>query len=630
MPKYRQFPPVGIKNRTWPDRVQTTAPIWCSVDLRDGNQALATPMNIDQKMKMFHLLVELGFKEIEIGFPSASQIEYDFARTLIEGGHIPDDVTVQVLTQSRTHLIERTFQSLKGAKRAILHLYNSTSEQQRRITFGKSRQEIKEIALDGTRQVISLLPTVPGTEIVFQYSPESFTATELDYAVEVCSEVQEAWDPAKRGKLILNLPATVELATPNVYADQIELFCREIPDRDRAIISLHTHNDRGTGVAATELGLLAGAERVEGTLFGNGERTGNVDIVTLALNLFTQGVDPGLDFSNIPRVRQIYEECTLMDVHDRHPYAGNLVFTAFSGSHQDAISKGMALIRSGAGAVDRAGAGAAKAGSGAADAGTPAAIGTASHNVVEDKPVAGASGQSWRAAFNASTPLWDVPYLPIDPVDIGRTYQAIIRFNSQSGKGGVAYILEQEYGLAIPRAMQPELGAAATKVSDALVRELTAAEIFEIFQNEFVNVDKPLHLDTYSVQRGESHDVSFSGVIRVPGADGGLTITGSGNGPIDAFVHALRATFGVSISIAEYTEQAIGAGSGTEAAAFISIQTDSGSRSWGVGQDTDTSAANFGAILCAVNRAHAAGDRVIRTALDTWFAKAPKNAAGSA
>ncbi|NCN06210.1 MAG: 2-isopropylmalate synthase, partial [Spirochaetales bacterium] len=345
MAKYRMYPPLELRNRQWPDRVHMAPPVWCSVDLRDGNQALATPMSVDQKLKLFHLLVEVGFKEIEIGFPSASQIEYDFLRKLIEEDHIPADVWVQVLTQSRRHLIERTFESLRGAKRAIVHLYNSTSEQQRRITFGLSKDEIKQIALEGTNQVIESLPSLPGTEVVFQYSPESFTATEMDYALEVCQGVMELWDPKVRGRMILNLPATVELSTPNIYADQIEWFCRNLKDREQAIISLHTHNDRGTGVAATELGMLAGADRVEGTLFGNGERTGNVDIVTVAMNLYTQGMNPGLDFSHLPRVRQVYEECTLMDVHPRHPYGGDLVFTAFSGSHQDAISKGMALIK---------------------------------------------------------------------------------------------------------------------------------------------------------------------------------------------------------------------------------------------------------------------------------------------
>ncbi len=561
---------MDMPSRQWPNRVHTSAPIWCSVDLRDGNQALATPMNVDQKLRMFHLLVQLGFKEIEIGFPSASQIEYDFLRKLIEENHIPDDVWVQVLTQSRDHLIQKTFESLKGAKRAIVHLYNSTSEQQRRITFGKSKEEIKAIALDGTQLVIDLLPQLQGTEVMFQYSPESFTATEIDYALEVCQGVKDLWNPKKRGTMILNLPATVELSTPNIYADQIEWFCEHLQGRNEVIISLHTHNDRGTGVAATELGMLAGADRVEGTLFGNGERTGNVDIITLGLNLFTQGIHPHLDFSNLPRIRQVYEECTLMDVHPRHPYGGELVFTAFSGSHQDAISKGMALVEQ------------------------------------EEAKIAGPADpgkERWDRAFSTLTPLWDVPYLPIDPKDIGRTYQAIIRINSQSGKGGVAYILEQEYGIRIPRSMQPELGTITNKVSDTLVRELTAEEIFDIFQKEFVNQTSHYELVSYHVSREESHRVQFSGIIRVD--DSRVEVTGYGNGPIDAFVHGLQESFNISVSVAEYTEQAIGAGSGTEAAAFICLQTPQGIRVWGVGQDTDTSGANFAAILSGVNRASA-------------------------
>lgn len=573
MPKYRPFPPLGLKDRQWPDKVQERAPIWCSVDLRDGNQALAIPMNVDQKLRMFQLLVDLGFKEIEVGFPSASQIEHDFLRKLIEKDLIPEDVCIQVLTQSRKHLIERTFQSLKGARRAIVHLYNSTSEQQRRITFGKSKEEVKEIALEGTALVIDLLKELPGTEVVFQYSPESFTATEMDYALEVCQAVKDLWNPEKRGRMILNLPATVELSTPNIYADQIEWFSRSIEGRQGCIISLHTHNDRGTGVAATELGILAGAERVEGTLFGNGERTGNVDIVTLALNLYTQGLDPELDFSNLPWVRQVYEECTLMDVHPRHPYAGDLVFTAFSGSHQDAISKGMALV----------------------DQAQEALQGTES-----------ASRQSWNSAFKPGTPVWDVPYIPVDPKDLGRTYQAIIRINSQSGKGGVSYVLEHEFGISLPRSMQPELGTAANRVSDRLVRELSAQEIYEIFQNEFVNRKAPYALGTYALTRDETHSVVFRGSILFNGKP--LEVEGAGNGPIDAFTQSLKTHFAIDLSVAEYTEQAIGAGSGTEAAAFICLQTKGGERIWGVGQDTDTSAANFSAILSAINRAITAGN----------------------
>ena len=580
MAKYRPYPTLNLPNRTWPNKVHTSAPTWCSVDLRDGNQALATPMNVDQKLELFHLLVELGFKEIEVGFPSASQIEYDFLRKLIEEGHIPEDVYVQVLTQSRKHLIERTFESLRGAKNAILHLYNSTSEQQRRITFNLGKEEIKQIALDGTQMVIDLLPTLPGTNLVFQYSPESFTATEMDYGLEVCQGVMDLWNPEQRGTMILNLPATVELSTPNIYADQIEWFCQNLKNRDRAIISLHTHNDRGTGVAATELGMLAGADRVEGTLFGNGERTGNVDIVTLALNLYTQGIDPKLDFSNLPRVRQVYEECTLMDVHPRHPYGGDLVFTAFSGSHQDAISKGMALVDE---ETKKAGLG---------------------KSLTPEKE--SHSHKKWRESFSTLTPLWDVPYLPLDPQDIGRSYQAIIRINSQSGKGGVAYILEQVYGIQVPRPMQPELGAITNRVSDQLVRELTADEIFDIFQREFVNRIIPYELLTYNLERKEDHRVRFHGEVTFDGNR--VSIDGVGNGPIDGFVHGLADCADIQVTIAEYSEQAIGTGSGTEAAAFICLTTQSGNRFWGVGRDTDTSAANFAAILSAVNRAIAAGE----------------------
>jgi 2-isopropylmalate synthase len=547
MPKYRPYPPVKLENRTWPDQVIDRAPRWCTVDLRDGNQALAQPMNITEKERMFNLLVEMGFKEIEIGFPSASQIEYDFLRTLIENDMIPDEVAVQVLTQSRQHLIERTVESLKGTKRAVIHLYNSTSEQQRRITFRKSKDEIKAIAIEGTQHIIDLLPRLEGTEVIFQYSPESFTGTELDYALEVCEAVIDRWDPAKRGKMIINLPATVELSTPNIFADQIEWMCRNFKRRDEIIISLHTHNDRGSGVAATELGLMAGADRVEGTLFGNGERTGNVDIITLAANMFSQGIDPGLYLHDIPRIRRIYEETTRMRVHERHPYGGDLVFTAFSGSHQDAISKGMALV---------------------------------SRN--EDQ-------------------LWDVPYLPIDPQDIGRSYEAIIRINSQSGKGGVAYVLENEYGLKIPKSMQPELGGTVTALSDKVIRELSSAEIKEAFDREYVNRTDQIGLGDYTLSRSHhTHEVLFTGTVEIDGEE--IELLGRGNGPIDAFMHGINSLLDLQVSIAEYEEQAIGTGSATEAAAYIRVENSEGHAMWGVGRDTDTSAAHFMAILSAMNR----------------------------
>lgn len=547
MAKYAAYPPVDLPDRKWPNNTITQAPYWCSVDLRDGNQALAQPMNISEKERMFAALVSIGFKEIEVGFPSSSQIEYDFLRSLIENDMIPEDVAVQVLTQSRKHLIERSVQSLRGVKKAILHLYNSTSEQQRRITFKKSREEIKQIAIDGTRNIISLLDELSDSEIIFQYSPESFTGTELDFALEVCEAVIHEWDPARRGKMIINLPATVEMSTPNIYADRIEWMCRKFSRRDEIIVSLHPHNDRGTGVAATELALMAGADRVEGTLFGNGERTGNVDIITLAANMFSQGVDPKLDLSDIPRIRKMYEETTRMKVHERHPYGGDLVFTAFSGSHQDAISKGMALSE-----------------------GSP------------DAP-------------------WDVPYLPIDPKDIGRSYEAIIRINSQSGKGGVAYILEAEFGLKIPLGLRPELGATVNKISDQLVRELSGDEILSALQKEYVNRVDPVELLEYQLSRSHhTHDVLFSGNIRVE--DREYELVGKGNGPIDAFMHGINGLFGGKLTVAEYEEQAIGSGSATEAAAYIRIERANGVSFWGVGRDTDTSAAHFMAILTAINR----------------------------
>ena len=422
--KYRPFPQIDLPDRAWPNRTIDRAPIWCSVDLRDGNQALINPMNLEQKLSMFSLLVDIGFKEIEVGFPSAAAVEYDFTRTLIDNGLIPEGVYPQVLTQAREHLIRRTFQAIEGTPQAIVHLYNSTSELQRRVVFRKDRAAIRQIAVDGTRLVRELADRTD-TDVVYEYSPESFTGTELDYVVEVCDAVIEAWDPSPDRRIIINLPATVELATPNVHADQIEWFLRNVQRRDSIILSLHTHNDRGTGVAATELGMLAGGERVEGTLFGNGERTGNVDIVTVALNLYTQGVDPGLDLSDLGRLIGISDACTELPIDARHPYAGELVFTAFSGSHQDAINKGMTAQGDG---------------------------------------------------------LWEVPYLPIDPTDIGRSYQAIIRINSQSGKGGVAYVMEAEFGCQLPKTMQPEMGEVVQELTDRSGREVNAAEIWERLQ----------------------------------------------------------------------------------------------------------------------------------------------------
>ena len=439
--KYRPFPQIDLPDRSWPNRTIDRAPIWCSVDLRDGNQALINPMNLEQKLSMFSLLTDIGFKEIEVGFPSAAAVEFDFTRTLIDNGLIPEGVYPQVLTQARDHLIRRTFQAIEGTPQAIVHLYNSTSELQRRVVFRKDRAAIRQIAVDGTRLVRELADRTDA-DIVYEYSPESFTGTELDYAVEVCDAVIEAWDPSPEHRMIVNLPATVELATPNVHADQIEWFLRNVQRRDSIILSLHTHNDRGTGVAATELAMLAGGERVEGTLFGNGERTGNVDIVTVALNLYTQGVDPGLDLSDLGRLIEISDSCTELPLHPRHPYAGELVFTAFSGSHQDAINKGMT-----------------------------------------------AQGEG----------LWEVPYLPIDPTDIGRSYQAIIRINSQSGKGGVAYVMESEFGCQLPKTMQPEVGEVVQELTDRTGREVNAAEIWEAFRREYLEADQPIRFIDYAI-----------------------------------------------------------------------------------------------------------------------------------
>ena len=442
--KYRPFPTIDLPDRQWPNRTLTQAPLWCSVDLRDGNQALINPMNLEQKLRMFSLLVDIGFKQIEVGFPSAAAVEFDFTRTLIERDLIPDDVYPQVLTQSRDHLIRRTFEAIEGTPRAIVHLYNSTSELQRRVVFRMDRAAIRGIAVDGTRLVRELADRTD-TEILYEYSPESFTGTELDFSVEVCDAVIEAWDPSPQRPIIINLPATVELATPNVHADQIEWFLRHVQRRDSIILSLHTHNDRGTGVAATELALMAGADRVEGTLFGNGERTGNVDIVTVALNLYTQGIDPGLDLHDLSRLIEVSDYCTELPVGARHPYAGELVFTAFSGSHQDAINKGMT------------------------------------------------------AQSDAPDSLWEVPYLPIDPTDIGRSYQAIIRINSQSGKGGVAYVMETEFGCQLPKTMQPEFGQVVQELSDRSGREVEAHEIWRAFQREYLEADAPLRFLDYAI-----------------------------------------------------------------------------------------------------------------------------------
>lgn len=551
--KYRPFQQINLPERTWPNQTITSAPIWASVDLRDGNQALAIPMNVDEKVEFFELLVATGFKEIEVGFPSASDTEFNFIRRLVKEDRIPKDVTLQVLVQAREHLIRRTFESLEGVPKAIVHLYNSTSPLQRRVTFNKSKEEIKQIATEGTQLIKSLVSTLPGTKVRLQYSPESFSDTEVDYALEICEAVIDVWQPTAANKIILNLPATVEMATPNVHADQIEWFCRHLRTRSTAIISLHTHNDRGTGVAATELGLMAGADRVEGTLFGNGERTGNLDIVTVALNLYTQGIDPELDFSHMEHTREVYERVTRMHVPDRHPYAGDLVFTAFSGSHQDAIKKGMDLRQKD---------------------GEPGAH-------------------------------WQVPYLLIAPADLGRDYEAIIRINSQSGKGGVAYILSREFGLDLPKVMHPEVGLVINDAADQDNCELKSAEVYTIFQREYVNLSSPLEL--LSIQREDlfaTGEVSIDAQINFNGAP--LTISGRGNGPISAFVDALQSQGWKHFTLLDYRQHSIGTGSATDAAAYIQIQHDGGSIYYGCGINANIEIAGLHALVSAFNRAHAA------------------------
>jgi 2-isopropylmalate synthase len=462
--KYKPYPAVDLPDRTWPSRTITIAPRWCSVDLRDGNQALIIPMSVDEKRQMFHLLIEMGFKEIEVGFPSASQADYDFLRLLIEEDLVPDDVTIQVLTQAREHLIKKTVSALRGSRRAIVHLYNSTSELQRRVVFGMGTREIVELAVRGAVSIREESEKMAGADIRYQYSPESFTGTEQDFAVEICEAVMDVWEPSSDKKMILNIPATVEMSMPNVYADRVEWFCRTIKDRDKVIISVHSHNDRGTAVASTELALLAGAERVEGTLFGNGERTGNVDIITVALNMFSQGINSNLDFSDIQKIAGVYERCTRMPVHVRHPYAGELVYTAFSGSHQDAINKGM-------------------------------------------------------KTFGERPDLWEVPYLPIDPADVGRTYESIIRINSQSGKGGIAYLMEKEYGLIIPREMQPEFGRAIQGISDGTGQEVTPVMIWDAFDHEYLRAETPYSLVKCRTSQNGEDEVELHAVLRVEGND---------------------------------------------------------------------------------------------------------------
>ena len=545
--KYRPFKVVALPDRRWPDATISSAPRWCSVDLRDGNQALAIPMNVAEKHELFQELCRIGFKEIEIGFPSASDTEFAFTRELIEKDLIPADVSVQVLVQAREHLIRRTVESLKGARRAIVHLYTPTNPAQREIVFGLSKEKVLEMAVAGTKLIRELTDALPETKWQLEFSPETFVLTEADYALEVCEAVSAAWGATARRRIILNLPLTVEAGTPNTHADQIEWFCRHLENRESAIVSLHTHNDRGTGVAATELGLMAGADRVEGTLFGNGERTGNVDIVTVALNMFSHGVDPQLDFRNLGRIREVYERVTRMSVHDRHPYGGDLVFTAFSGSHQDAIKKGM----------DR------------------------------------------RGKIGAEAP-WDVPYLTIDPMDIGRSYEAIIRINSQSGKGGVAYILDREFGFDLPKLMHPEVGNLIGKHADKLGKELSPAEIHECFRANFVNVSTPIELLSFSSAPVNKQTVCCKAEIRRHGKV--LTLTGEGNGPISALVHALESMGWANFSLKDYRSHALTAGSESSAAAYVSLQSKDGRNVWGCGVDANIELAGLKALVSAANR----------------------------
>ncbi len=553
--KYSPTPTVRLNNRQWPGKIIDKAPVWCSVDLRDGNQALIDPMDAERKNRMFDLLVKLGFKEIEVGFPAASQTDYDFCRELIESGRIPPDVTVQVLTQAREPLIRRTFEALQGAPRAIVHLYNSTSTVQRDVVFKMDREGVKQIAVQGAQMLQEIAASYPGTDWIFEYSPESFTGTELDYALEICEAVLAVWKPTPLHRVIINLPATVENATPNVYADQIEWMGRNFRNRDSIFLSVHPHNDRGTAVAAAELAIMAGADRVEGTLFGNGERTGNVDLITLALNLYTQGIDPELDFSDLPGVIECAEFCNQLPVHQRHPYAGELVFTAFSGSHQDAIKKGFAV--------------------------------------------------------QAGKALWEVPYLPLDPNDIGRTYQEIIRVNSQSGKGGVAYLLERDYSLRLPRKLQIEFSRVIQKISDRTGREIRPAELWVAFEEEYLNRRSPLSCIQYS-ESSSAGAVTISATVNDSGAE--HAITGNGNGPIDAFVEAMNREFSLDLHVVDYQEQAIGKGASASAMAFIEIQFGESESLFGAGMNPNIVTASLDAILSAVNRALRLGRAALQPA----------------
>jgi 2-isopropylmalate synthase len=544
--KYQPFLPLPLRleDRSWPNKRIEKAPLWCSVDLRDGNQALIDPMDPARKRHMFETLVKMGFKEIEVGFPSASQPDFDFVRALIEEDLVPEDVTIQVLTQCRPELIERTYESIKGAREAIVHFYNSTSVLQRRVVFGLDYAGITQIATDAARLARKLEDTVPGTKVRYEYSPESFTGTEIDYAVEICAAVFDVIEPDADTKLIMNLPATVEMYTPNIYGDVIEYFHRNVPHRDRVVLSLHPHNDRGTGVAAAEFGQMAGADRVEGTLFGNGERTGNVDVVNLAMNLFSQGIDPELDISDIDAVRRVAEYCNRLPVHPRHPYVGDLVYTSFSGSHQDAIKKGF-------------------------------------------------------AALGEDYDVWGVPYLPIDPKHVGRTYEAVIRVNSQSGKGGVAYILQAEHGFDLPRRLQIEFSKTIQGITEDSGTEISPAHLWETFVGEYLRDDNPVQLMSHESTTGED-GAKVVAQLLVDGEH--RTVTGEGNGPIAAFVHAVRTDLGIDIDVVDYSEHAVGAGSEATAVAYVETQRSDGTVRWGIGMHESITTASFRAVVSAVNR----------------------------
>jgi 2-isopropylmalate synthase len=544
--KYRPFAPIDLPDRRWPMQVIDRAPQWCSVDLRDGNQALVEPMGPDRKRRMFELLVKLGFKEIEVGFPAASETDFTFIRQLVEHRLVPDDVTIQVLTQGRPELIERSFEAIRGAPRAVMHLYNSTSTLQRRVVFGLDKPGIVDIAVSGARLIRDLAATMPQTEVVYQYSPESFTGTELDFAVEICEAVMDVWRPSREKKTILNLPATVEMATPNIYADQIEWFGRNIRDRDCITLSLHPHNDRGTAVAAAELAIMAGADRVEGTLFGNGERTGNVDIMTLALNLFSQGIDPGLEITDIDEIVRTVEHCNQLPVHPRHPYAGELVYTAFSGSHQDAIKKG------------------------------------------------------FEALAKRNDALWEMPYLPIDPKDLGRTYEAVIRVNSQSGKGGVAYVMKADYGLDLPRGLQVEFSKRVQEVADRTGKELTSADIWSLFEETYLRRDGVVLRHYHLLPEPRAGERRIAATIEVDGIE--RRIEGVGNGPIAAFVDALRRDCAITLNVLDYHEDAVGAGADAQAAAYVQVRDGSEATLYGIGMDSDIVTASLRAVASAATR----------------------------